>query len=148
MDAMPIRTDSNSALVPFLRFGPISKTSDTVDKEKGPDTIQSQIVQTDIMGKDPVPGLFNGRLGKQVDRNLVQFRPEFTHERYGDQAERMTEVVDAVVLQETGISSTQLFKDRCTMDGVALDVRGYAINKYKLVQRTHVQPGSIVEIYV
>jgi hypothetical protein len=147
MDTMPIRMDRNSALVPFLRSGPISKTSDTADKEKESGTIQSPVVQTDTIGKDPVFSLLNGRLGKQVDRNLVQFRPEFAHERYGDQAERMTEVVDAVVLQETGISSTQSFKDRCAMDRVTLDVRGYAINKYKQAQKTHVQPESIVEIY-
>ena len=65
---------------------------------------------------------------------MVQFKPELTIECYGGQAERSTEVVDAVVLQET-------------MDKAALDVRGYAINKYKLVQKTHVQPGFIVEIY-
>jgi hypothetical protein len=147
MDTIPIRTDRNSALVPFFRSSPISKTSGTVDKEKEPGTIQSPMVQTDTMGKKPVPGLFNDPLGKQVDRDLVQFRPEFTHERYGDQLERSIEIVDAVVMQEAGITSTQSFKDRCTMDRVALDVRGYAINKYKLAQRTDVQPGSIVETY-
>src|SRR5512137_940974 len=144
MDEMPIRTDRNSALVPFLRSGPISKTSDTLDKEKESVTSQSPIVQSDTKGKNPVPVLFNDRLGKQADRKLVQFRPELTIERYGGQAERKTEVADAVVLQEIGVS-TQLFKDRCAMGKVALDVRGYAINKYKLVQKTRVQPGSIVE---
>jgi hypothetical protein len=146
MDAMPIRTDRNSALVPFFWSGPISKVSDTVDKEKESGTSQSPIVQSDTMDKNPVPVLFDDRLGKEVGRKLVQSRPELTIERYGGQAERDTEVVDAVVLQENG-ALTQLFKDRGAMDKVAPDVRGYAINKYKLVQRTHVQPGSIVEIY-
>ena len=103
MDAMPIRTDRNSALVPFLRSGPISKASDTVDKEKESGTSQSPIVQLDTMDKNPVSVLFNDRLGKQAGRDLVQFKPELTIECYGGQAERSTEVVDAVVLQETEV---------------------------------------------
>jgi hypothetical protein len=150
MDAMLIRTDRSPTLVPSLWSGSISKkTAGAVDEEKESGKSQSTIVERDPMGNNPVPALFNNRLGKPVVGDLVQFGPELTHKCYGGLAERRTDtdISDAVVVQETMVS-TQLFKEQCTMDRVALDYRSHGINKYKLVQKAQAQPGSVVELYV
>ena len=76
MEAMPIRTDRNPALVPSLRSGSISRTSGAVDEEKKSGKSSSKIVKKETDGRKSCSCLVS-RLAWETGR------PGFGAERTG-----------------------------------------------------------------
>ena len=134
----------------FLRFDFVLYRGHRARKTKEADKRRGSILPRGSTGDKMV--LSGERSVKTVGQGLAPLRPSLlAREGYESQAGGRTEPSDVVAVQETSYSlgvSTQLFKDQYTIDKVAFDVSGYAINKYRQVQGFHTWPGSTVETYV